>query len=344
MSARRGGLALVMLCLLAPREAVAETAGAPGEPPKPAVTPETWPKPIPQYRLLLSSTLGGSYNAEGVEELVRVGVQMRLYRSDNPAFRDNFVFVGANPRINPVAARVGPSIEIQPLTVFNLRMSLEFCDYFGVLSALQSFPSPLSDFSARIREENGERGRHYQTTGIRLSVSPGFQVKVGPIAVIDRLTYEYFSIGLRPGDTAYYEPALDTLAPGKGTVVSNDLDVFYVHDMPGGGMFSHGRIAAGVRYTLFEPMFDRRDFRAGELPSRERNEVHRVGPLVAFSLFNDGYTRFHEPMIVAMAQWYAAHPNRTGKDESQAVPFMALAFLFQSDLWTSGGPSGGAAR
>lgn len=63
--------------------------------------------------------------------------------------------------------------------------------------------------------------------------------------------------------------------------------------------------------------------------------MQRIGPLVAFSLFDDGYSRFHEPAFVLMAQWYTAHRYRAGRDMPQAVPYVALAFLFQSDLWTS---------
>lgn len=296
---------------------------------------EDWPPPAPRYRALLSSTFGLSYNAEGFEEQIRLGVQMLLFRSESAVFRDNFVFLGVSPRVNPIGARVGPSIEIQPLTVLNVRLTLDFCDYFGSFSSLQSYPTPLADFSAQARALGGEQGRSYGSAGLRLSLSPALQGKIGPIVVRDRFTYEYFSINLRPGDTAYYEPALDTLAPGKGTVISNDLDVFYLIDLPPGGFFSRGRIAAGARYTLFEPMFHGRDFRPGDDPSRERNEVHRVGPLLAFSLFDDGYTKFHEPTIVTLVQWYAAHRNRTGRDEKQAVPYVVLAFLFQSDLWVS---------
>jgi len=143
-------------------------------------------------------------------------------------------------------------------------------------------------------------------------------------------------MNLRGGDTVFYEPALDTLAAGRGTFLSDDLDLFYIVDLPAGGFWSHGRLAAGLRYTAFKPLFDDRDFLPGEDRSREHAETHRVGPLVALSIFDDGYSRFHEPTIVAMAQWYAAHPNRTGKDYDQAVPYLVLAFVFQSDLFTSG--------
>lgn len=297
-----------------------------------AAAADDWPPPTPKYRLLATSILGASYNPEGIEEQARLGAQMLLYRSDDPAFRDNFVFVGTNPRVNPTLARVGPSIEIQPLSVFNLRFNLEFISYFGSLGTLQSFPSPLSDFSASTRERGGELGKSYGTTGARLSISPFFQIKVGPIAVRDQLVFEYFAIDLRPGDTVFYEPAFDTLIPGRGKVVTNDLDLFYVRDLPAGGFFGRARLAAGARYTMFKPLFDARDFPAGQDPSKERNEMHRVGPLVAMTLFDDGYTRFQKPTVVAFAQWYAAHRNRTGRDMDQAVPYVVLAFIFQSDL------------
>lgn len=291
-----------------------------------------WPLPPPRYRLLATSVLGASYNPEGIEEQLRVGAQMLLYRSRDPAFRDNFVFVGASPRINPTFTRVGPSIEIQPLSVFNLRLSAEFVNYFGSLGTLQSFPSPLSDFSATVRDRNKEQGLHQGTTGARLSVSPFFQVKIGPIALRDQLVFEYFAVNLPAGNTAFYEPAFDTLIPGHGKLLTNDLDLFYVHDLPGGGFFDHGRIAAGARYTMFKPLWNDRDFLPGQDPSTERNEMHRVGPLVAVTLFDGGYSRFQKPTLVAFAQWYAAHRNRTGRDVDQAVPYAVLAFIFQSDL------------
>lgn len=349
MGARRSPAALGISLAAALFGGVAEgqISGIRGSPPPPKAAdrapvkvpvPATdWPPPIPKYRLLATSVLGGSFNSEGVEEQVRLGAQIRLFPSSNEALRDNFVFVGVNPRVNPTAWRLGPSIEIQPLSVLNLKADVEYVGYFGELSALLSFPSPLSDFSARVRDRNDRLGRSYATSGVRISLTPFAQIKVGPIALRNRFTFEYIAVDLRGGDTVFYEPAYDTLSPGHGKFLSDDLDVFYVHDLPGGGSFSHGRIAAGVRYSAFKPLFEPTHFQPGEDRSKERDEIHRVGPLVAFSLFDDGYSKFHEPTLVAMAQWYAAHPNRTGKDMDQSVPYLVLAFIFQSDLWTSEG-------
>jgi len=139
----------------------------------PAV-PGEWPLPQPRHRLLATSILGGSFNPEGVEANVRLGAQMLLYRSKDPAFRDNFVFVGMHPRINPTASRIGPTIEIQPLSVFNLKMNLELLHYFGGFGALQSFASPLAEFGVATRDRNVERGKNYSTVGARLSITPFF--------------------------------------------------------------------------------------------------------------------------------------------------------------------------
>src|SRR5690349_21075668 len=109
LKSRRGGLSLfiAIACLLAPAASRAEEPW----PRAAARAGEEWPPPIPRNRLLLSSTFGASYNSEGFEEQVRLGAQMLLYRSDNPILHDNFVFVGVSPRINPIGARGGPSIE-----------------------------------------------------------------------------------------------------------------------------------------------------------------------------------------------------------------------------------------
>lgn len=310
-----------------------------GNPPAPKAVSASpgWPPPIPRVRILATNILGGSYNSEGIEEQLRLGAQLRLYRSDSAAFRDNFVFLGVNPRLNPTATRLGPSFEIQPLSVFNLKLNVEYIDYFGTFTSVESFPTPLADFGASARRRIKDQGLNYSTSGLRMSITPFVQMKVGPVALRNRFTFEYFAIDLRKGDTVYYEPAFDTLAPGRGTFLSDDLDLFYVIDLPGGGSFSHGRIAAGARYSMFKPLYKSTDYQIGDDPSREHNEMHRVGPLVAFTLFDDGYSRFHEPTIVAMAQWYAAHPNRTGRDYDQAIPYLVAAFVFQSDLWTSEG-------
>lgn len=329
-----GGFLLTSVLALGAARAQGVAGGGVRAPPKTGDAAD-WPPPAPKYRLLATNIFGGSLNSDGVEEQLRFGAQIRLYESKNPAFRDNFVFLGINPRVNPAGTRFGPSFEIQPLSVFNLKVNIELLDYFGTFGHIQSFPSALGDFSRSALDRNKEAGRGYSRAGARFSITPFFQVKVGPIALRERFTFEYFAVDLRAGDTAFYEPAYDTMVAGHGKMLSNDLDLFHITDLPAGGFFSHGRVAAGVRYTVFKPLFDSDDFMPGEDATKERNEMQRIGPLVAFSLFDDGYSKFHEPAFVLMAQWYLAHRYRTGHDIPQGVPYVALAFLFQSDLWTS---------
>src|SRR5438477_790181 len=108
-----GTLLLLLAAALYCRAARAQVVSG-GSPPAPKATSllDDWPPPTPRYRLLATSILGASFNPEGIEEQVRIGGQMLLYRSKSAAFRDNFVFVGLNPRVNPVAGRFGPEIEI----------------------------------------------------------------------------------------------------------------------------------------------------------------------------------------------------------------------------------------
>src|SRR3954469_18877551 len=69
---------------------------------------------IPDLRFSITSLLAGRVNPLGLEEALRAGLQKKLYHHDALALRDNFIFIGANPKFNPAYLRAGPSIEIQP--------------------------------------------------------------------------------------------------------------------------------------------------------------------------------------------------------------------------------------
>src|SRR5690242_1690269 len=93
------GAFCAICALLAATNAWAQVAsGGNPIPPKANVPSEDWPPPIPRYRFLATSILGASFNPEGIEEQVRLGLQAMLYPSKSAAFRDNYVFVGLNPR------------------------------------------------------------------------------------------------------------------------------------------------------------------------------------------------------------------------------------------------------
>ncbi|HLL04825.1 MAG TPA: hypothetical protein VK539_29840 [Myxococcaceae bacterium] len=282
----------------------------------PVATPET-----PSDRLVLNTLLGARLNPLGLELASRAGYQKLLYRNEAALFRDNFVFVGTHPRLSPASIRVGPVVELQPLSIFNLRLAAEYVGYFGTLGYLQSRPSPSADYSDTSLEAGKEAGDYGSASGMRLAIEPFVQMKVGPLALRNRFTLEYWNMGdLRNGGTVFYEGTMDTLVPGKGLVYANELDVLFLGLPP---------LVLGARHSLVRPLYTSRQLAPGESVN---NGHHRLGLLAAYVFYDEGFTAFNKPAVFLNVAWYLRHRWRTGADVSRAVPYVGLGFAFQSDL------------
>jgi hypothetical protein len=291
----------------------------------PALAPAQTPTPVPEapeHRLVINSLLVTRLNPLGLELQTRGGYQKRLYRNEGALFRDNFLFVGTYPKLSPASIKVGPVVELQPLSIFNLRLSAEYVGFFGSQGFVQSRASPNGDYSDTVLKEGKEAEQFYAASGSRLAIEPFVQVKVGPIAVRNRFSLEYWRMSLRDQDTVWYEATLDTLVPGKGLVYANDLDVLFLGLPP---------LVLGARHSLVKPVYSSRQLANGEALAVS-NGHHRLGLLAAYVFYDEGYTAFNKPAIILNVAWYLRHRYRTGADVSRAMPYVVLGFAFQSDL------------
>jgi len=305
---------------------------APPTPPPPESVPTT-EAPAPKTRITLNNLLAFRWNPLGLEDQVRLGVQRKLYESRSALFRDNFVFAGIAPRINPAFIKFGPSLEVQPVSFFNLRLGAEAVGFFSTFGFLQSFQSPTADFSDTTLSTRRDAKLNYSTAGGHVMIEPTVTLKAGPIVVRNKLSLEYWRMAVKDEDRVFYDVTLDTLISRNGWVVSNDLDLLFLHDFKSWtGTFRGARLTAGARYTYVKPFYADGDFAPGEAQEAADNDHHRVGPIVAFTFFDYGYVSFNRPTALLIANWYVDHRFRTGADVSQAVPYFIAAFAFQSDL------------
>lgn len=293
------------------------------------------PPAPPATRVVLNNLIAFRYNPLGLEDQLRAGLQRRLYTSSSALLRDNFVFAGVYPKVNPAFTKVGPSIEIQPLSIFNLRLGFELVGFYSTFGLLQSFASPVEEYSdSRLKEGRNETPRrNYATYGAHATIEPTLQIKLGPILLRDKLAVEYWKMNVNAGDRVFYDVTLDTLVSRDGWVIQSDADLVFLHELSGWkGTFEGARLAVGARWTAVKPLYADSDFRPGDDRARAANGHHRVGPLVAFTFFDRGYTRFNRPTALLISSWYASHRYRTGRDVSGAIPYLILGFSFQSDL------------
>lgn len=323
--------------LLASRSAGAQFMPPPlppgsGIPAPPPADGAPWQAP-PDTRLILNHLLVARYNPLGLEYQLRAGVQKKLYVSQSATTRDNFVFAGLHPKINPAFVKVGPSFEIQPASFFNLRVAGEFIGFFSTFGYLQSYPSPLANASDTAITAGKDAKRNYSTYGGHVMIEPSVQLRFGDVVVRDKVALEYWRMNANDGDRVFYDVTLDTLLSKDGWVVSNDADLLFLHDFKEWtGTFQGARLTVGARYTLVKPLYQKGDFAAGDLRSREDNGHHRVGPLVAFTFFDHGFEAFNRPTVLVLVNWYADHRYRAGQDVNQAIPYFVLGLAAQSDF------------
>ena len=287
------------------------------------------PTTIPEDRLVLNDLSIFRYNPLGLETQIRFGWQHKLYEAEaSPARRDNFVFAGTFARLSPAAARVAAMVEVQPMTVLNLRFTAEFLHYYGNYTFIQSRPSASADLSETSMKANakGDLG-NYPASGFHASFEPLLQLKVGPIVARSRAFLGWFDMQLQRGDRVWYEATLDTAVPGKGLMFANDLDLLYQLKL------GTATLNMGSRYTVVAPLYSAEQILPTESLGSLRNDHQRLGAIIAYTLYDDGYTAFNKPTIVLISSWYLQHRYRMGQDVSGKLPYVVLGFAFQSDFW-----------
>lgn len=307
-------------------------------------------QPPAGWRLMLSDLSAIRLNPLGLETRARLGLQKRLYPSDEPISHNNFVFFGAYPRLSPASAYATVGGEIQPLSIFNLRGTVGVQKYFGTFGSLQSFVSPDRGYSDHALDELATMpGFEPQSaTVFHASLQPLIQMRLGPIAVRALLQLDYWDMKLRTGDTVAYEPTLDTLLPDGGLTLATDTDLLYT-GRPG--------LAIGLRHSWIHPIYESKHFADPALSPAEneqardafdsRNSHQRLGLFAAYTLRDRGPSAFNKPTIILIASWYLTHRYRTGLPDtlgpseraddftSRAFPYLLLAFAFESELLAS---------
>jgi hypothetical protein len=312
--------------------------------------------PPPETRVVLNNLTVLRLNPVGLEDQIRLGWQQRIADQASPFLRDNFLFVGIAPRLNPAFIKIGPSIEVQPFSLFNLRVGFEYIHFFSTFGFLQSFGSAVADYDDKLLAVCASKAEevlkkcvstdaaglplqsptaplNYPASGVHLMIEPTLQGRFGPVAIRNKLAIEYWYMRL-PGDQrVFYDVTLDTLVPGNGWVVTNDLDVLFVTKF---------RLMVGARYSIVKPIYEADDYRFSVDRSAEDNTVQRLGPLLYYTFFDRGYTGFNKPTLLLVVNWYVDHRYRRGQAPAQilpavfvqhpAMPYIILGFSFQSDF------------
>ena len=271
--------------------------------------------PIPEHRITYDNTTGFRGNPIGIEEQYPLSYKARLYGSDSKALRENYFAVNLAPTLSPAVSRFGGSLEIRPLTMLALSGGFYQVGYFGSFGSLASFPSSRSNFSDTALAAIKDQGRNHPAHGFEVVGRATALAKAGPIVFrSDTLVY-YSELGLPAGDTVYYYPRIDLLMPNGGVGVVSDLDVAWLTDF---GLIAGARFSVGDSFTEGES---------------DPEPFTRLGPIAGYTFFDHPGASFNKPTVIGMLQWWMTHPYRAGDDVSQGIPYGAIAFRFEGELW-----------
>jgi len=284
-------------------------------------------EPPPRQQLRFKNLTVARANPLGLINVLDGSFRWRLYESSSPLFSDNFVGIGGRSVFTPAFSRVGPMVEIQPLSILQLTATFEAIDYFGSFDLFQSFEFATDDFSDSALEDLGgsEDRSNYSTSGTQLSLSGIFRFKLGPLAARNIFRAGRPDFDLREGDQLFYSQLWDLLIPDEGWYINNDVDLLFLTDFG---------LRVGARWTYATAFYQDRHFPDGAEDDDPNNPTNRVGPFVTYTFESDSRV-FRDPTIVFIANWWVQHRFRTGEDVTAALPYVILGLTFTGDLWSS---------
>jgi len=289
---------------------------------------ETLP-PTPESQLFYTNLTVFRLNPLGLQNQFELDYRHRLYDpGDSILLAQNYAGFGIAPTFTPGLMRLGVTAKVQPLAILKLEAKWEYLSYFGNFNFIQSFADTTGDYSDTGIEAGGDAGRNFAADGWQLTLDAEVRARVGPVIVRNRFKANYQEVALKTDDPLYHEPYNDLLLTREGWYFTNDLDLL-VQVNP--------NLIIGVRHAMLATSYPASAYPGGVAVDDDNSPVHRLGPLIAYTFFDEPGESFNRPTILVLANWYLQHRFRAGQDVSQAFPYLVVGFAFSGDLvdWRS---------
>ena len=285
------------------------------------------PALVAKNRLVYTNILAARYNPLGLENRFWIGWQRRLSDKTDPLWNQANFGIFLNPMVSPALARVGPMIQIQPLTILRFRATYGWFPWFGNFQYMQSYDSPHDEHAPSDLDRGRDNDENYATHGHQVELDLLFQIKFGKIALKNDAQAFWSKMKLRGNDDVFYDIRIDAMVANGGWSLVNDTDLVYVGDKG---------LRAGVRGTVVKAFFPDDVYEEGDVRDDPNGPMFRVGPLLAYQFFDRPGAKFNKPTVFLIPQWNVVHRYRTGRDVHQAIPQLILGFGFGGDLMKFG--------
>lgn len=308
-----------------PTAALPPLRSEPGPAAPPNISADPAPQPAPRHRLMYSNTLLVRVNPLGLEDRFSLTYRRRLSTRTGKLWDDTYFGLGFTPTFSPSITRVGMTATLVPLAILQLRAAYYFIGYYGSQSfKAHPFNSPHDAAGPDELKARADAKQAINTYGGQAELAALFQLKFGPIAIRDEVTFFHNTIRLPSPSDVFYDLRHDILAPARGWFLANDTDIVYVN--------AKHRFNVGVRATYYHIFYPTNVYEPGDAQDDNFADLARLGPLVSYT-FKDRPTRkFLKPTLFFAAQWWLRHQYRAGQQVSQGLPMFLLGFSFTGEL------------
>lgn len=248
----------------------------------------------------LTGALTVGTNPTGVQLRLTAGRRFGLTGSRSALRKDSHVALGVSQHVTPAYARTEAWLRLAPLSVLELRGSVQGVGYYGTFGNVVGFPGYDADFTddARKRRKTDARSAFgwARTAGVAVKAA------VGRVALRSAGDVEWWSLD-RPGPY-FYEPHRATLLAAGGDrlmVLTSNL----AFDVSPARNRSR---TIGVAHDLV---------RVSDAPQNQRQ---RLGLVSSFRL-GEKRAGLREPTLALGVLHYLEAPNRDGR-----TVFVSLGF------------------
>lgn len=204
--------------------------------------------------LFFDQNVQAAYNPLGAQLGSKLFYRLPLSDKDGILWESTKVDFGIKNSLSPAFDMLGVYVDILPIAVFDLTLSAQAIGYFDALGfgfrSVGGYDAAFDDAALKSIPDGN-------AFGLMLTANPTLQVAIGPIAIMDSLSVNYFNVD--GGEGYFIEAFGNCVLKKKDVELYNDAYALYTFDfglmlglndsilyVPGSGYVSHCLQGVGV--------------------------------------------------------------------------------------------------
>ncbi len=170
---------------------------------------------------------------EGLQYFVEAEARIPLFDSDHVLLKDSHIAVIGHAEITPAFPRIGPTLRIAPIAVWDVTFRAWSTWYFGAFSSILPFDDPSFPATQENKRALIAAGERYSGWGVRFDAETRLKGKVGPVIAVFELQYRRHHVTVPGYDLQWFwEPSDMINIAADGEIINRNGYLFYEVQKP----------------------------------------------------------------------------------------------------------------